>query len=84
VNKTVAAAGERIHEFVLVDSPFRCPWRIEWEGADWVTLISPQVGPIYNGDSDLHLSIAPNTTGRTRSTTLYIAEKLYVITQPSQ
>jgi hypothetical protein len=76
---TIPAAGGRIDDVVLVESPFTCPWRVQG-GADWLTVL-PAPDIIYRGDRNLHVMVAPNTTGETRTAELIIAERIYVITQ---
>ena len=79
-NYTVPADGGRIDQNVLVESPFNCPWRVEG-GANWLSSVFPQTGRINRGDGNLHVVVGPNTTGQPRSTTLLVAERIYVITQ---
>jgi len=73
-----ADGGEQRQNF-LVESPFRCPWRVEG-GASWMTVFPP-TGMIFRGDGTLVVTVAPNTSTQPRSAVVIVGERPVTIIQ---
>jgi hypothetical protein len=73
------AAGGTFNVFILVESPFNCPWRFEG-AAPWVsTTLRPDV--IHRGDGNVHVTALPNPSPAERMVILTIAEKPLTVRQ---
>jgi hypothetical protein len=73
-----ADGGEQRQNF-LVESPFRCPWRVEG-GASWMTVF-PSTGMIFRGDGTLVVTVSPNTSTQPRSAVVIVGERPVTIVQ---
>jgi hypothetical protein len=79
---TFDANGGRRHLFVLVESPFNCPWTMLPPTASWVETSGAPVSPQWQrGDGDLHLAISPNPSTSSRSMVLLVGERPLTIAQ---
>ena len=76
---TFGADGGEHRENLLVESAFRCPWRVEG-GAPWLT-VRPPTDLIFRGDGTLVVTAAPNTSSQPRTTVLMVGEKPVTVTQ---
>lgn len=79
---TIDARGGRKHLFVLVESPFTCPWTALPATDSWLTTSGVPIAPQWRrGDADLVLTISPNPSTSSRSTVLLVGERPLTITQ---
>ena len=78
--------GGNAHIEVLVESPFSCQWTIENLPAAPFELAHADsfLGRLFEGDSNIHVTVPPNTTGQQRTTTMIVGEKTLTLTQPSK
>ena len=80
------ASGGRQEVWVLTDSPFTAPWRIE-NISDWVTTEggggqNPTDPPgIYRGDGQVRVRVSPNPSSQPRTVTILMSEQPLKIIQ---
>lgn len=79
---TFTADGGRKHIFVLVDSPFNCPWTMLPPTVDWLSASGVSISPAWRrGDADLFITLPANTSSSPRTTVLLVGEKPLTVTQ---